>query len=298
MMLKKVWDYVKDNLGTIIAIGTVALTIIYAILKLVIYVYWKGYFDELNIDHSYMNLNYDNTIFSVVSVGVIFLAIYYLMCLVNKLCSWVYIKLWDRSAKRLIKMLKFSAIGIINFILANIYLFIGNLPLTIVLYISSQVELSLTNLCIGILQWNILEILLLIVHEWNKRDKNEENEDKNNGKIDTRIGSYLLLVVVCACFGLTSIYYLGSEAIENEKKLKLVRNREYVVTYSDGEQYILHRVQIENEMATIYRNEQLVIDNKDCECLVMKIENIQITDEYFVQMIENNSTNIGTTAFH
>ena len=40
-MLKKGWDFIKENVAAIVTVVTAILTVVYAIMRLCIYVYWR-----------------------------------------------------------------------------------------------------------------------------------------------------------------------------------------------------------------------------------------------------------------
>ena len=65
-MTNKLWNILKENFTVILGIITVITTCTYSFLKLLIYVYWSGYFHELNIDTSFMKLSYDGFVFQVI----------------------------------------------------------------------------------------------------------------------------------------------------------------------------------------------------------------------------------------
>lgn len=82
-MLKKGWDFIKENVVAIITVITTIFTIVYAVLRLCIYVYWNGYFTRLNIDRSVMNLNFDKSIFWVVFVSIVLFVVLFFV-------AWAY----------------------------------------------------------------------------------------------------------------------------------------------------------------------------------------------------------------
>ena len=48
--MKKLWKIIKENITVVLAMTTAFLSVVYAGIRLMIYVYWMGYFKELNID--------------------------------------------------------------------------------------------------------------------------------------------------------------------------------------------------------------------------------------------------------
>ena len=47
--MKKLWKIIKENITVVLAMTTAFLSVVYAGIRLMIYVYWMGYFKELNI---------------------------------------------------------------------------------------------------------------------------------------------------------------------------------------------------------------------------------------------------------
>lgn len=61
--MKKLWKIIKENITVVLAMTTAFLSVVYAGIRLMIYVYWMGYFKELNIDANVMNINYEGNLF-------------------------------------------------------------------------------------------------------------------------------------------------------------------------------------------------------------------------------------------
>ena len=93
------------------------------------------------------------------------------------------------------------------------------------------------------------------------------------------MGGIILYISVFLSFILAIAYCIGSQSVKAETKLRLVENEKYVITYSDGEHYVLHRVKIEENKAVIYRNEQKIISIEDCEYFVVPVEEILVNDK-------------------
>ena len=55
--MKKLWKIIKENITVVLAMTTAFLSVVYAGIRLMIYVYWMGYFKELNIDANVMNIS-------------------------------------------------------------------------------------------------------------------------------------------------------------------------------------------------------------------------------------------------
>lgn len=273
MMLKKIWEMLKENYMVILAIFTTIFTIVYATLKLAIYVYWSGYFHELNIDSSFMRINYDGFVFQAIFFSVIVIIILYLTWMVNGIFTNIQKRLWKKEAKPIEKVGVFIKIGVLDALVCGIFLSIANGPLVIVVCVWRQIELSFINIFITLSYLCIAEILILIIQKINADDKNATKKS-----LESRILTVLLLTLTFAGFGLAGTYYYGSKALEENKEIRFVGNEQYAITYSDGDKYILHKIQFDGIMVTINRNEQKIISNENCTYIVRHIDKIVISD--------------------
>lgn len=272
-MVRKAWKMIKDNFSVILAIGTTLFTIVYAGMKLLIYVYWSGYFNELNIDTNTVSINYDGHIFQVIFYSVILLFVVYLMTMMDRSFCNMKAAFWKEEKEWFKRLGVNIKVGIVNFIVSIIFLLIANLPLVLVICVFRQKELSFFNIC-GLLC--VLYITEMLIYLLEKLDKKESVTKKKT--IEQRVGGIILYISIFLSFVLAITYCIGSQSVSAEKKLRLVENEEYAITYSDGEHYVLHRVKIEENKAVLYRNEQKIISIEDCEYLVVPIEKIMVND--------------------
>lgn len=272
-LLKKVWEILKENFMVILAICTTIFTIVYATLKLAIYVYWSGYFNELNIDSSFMKINYDGFVFQVIFISLIVIIIIYLLWVVNDILVTIRKRIWGKEAKLGKKVKMLLEIGVLDVLVCTLFLSIANGPLIIVLCVWRQIDLSITNVFITLSSLCLMEIFMLIIHKIDAEDKNKVKKSLEN-----RVGTVLLFTLIFASFGLAGSYYYGSKSIEDKNKISLVENEQYAITYSDGEKYILHKVQMDGNVVIINRNEQMVIGNEKCTYIVKYVDKIITSD--------------------
>ena len=54
--MRRLWKIIKENFPVALAMATTFLSIVYAGMRLMIYVYWMGYFKELNIDANILEI--------------------------------------------------------------------------------------------------------------------------------------------------------------------------------------------------------------------------------------------------
>lgn len=76
--MRRLWKIIKENFPVALAMATTFLSIVYAGMRLMIYVYWMGYFKELNIDANILEINYEGNLFQVIFYGGIILLIVYI----------------------------------------------------------------------------------------------------------------------------------------------------------------------------------------------------------------------------
>ena len=66
----------------------------------------------------------------------------------------------------------------------------------------------------------------------------------------------------------------GNQAIDKRNSVQLVENEEYMISYCDGEHYVLHKVKYNGEQIVIYRNEQKIVGIENCEVSIKQIKKL------------------------
>lgn len=82
--MKKLWKIIKENITVVLAMTTAFLSVVYAGIRLMIYVYWMGYFKELNIDANVMNINYEGNLFQVIFLAGLLLLLFYVFAMMDE----------------------------------------------------------------------------------------------------------------------------------------------------------------------------------------------------------------------
>ena len=85
-----------------------------------------------------------------------------------------------------------------------------------------------------------------------------------------------LLVIVLLI--LASVFYNGSHLIDKKTRAQLVEDEEYMISYCDGDHYVLHKVEYSAEEMVIYKNEQKVVGIENCEVSIKQVETIIVRD--------------------
>lgn len=273
-MLKRIWSFVKENVAAIITIATALLTIVYAILRLCIYIYWKGYFGRLNIDASIMSLNFDNSIYLVIFISVILLIVLFFM-------SWVYEVVNDivkkdnelkhsKIKKICYKPITFCKIVFISFVILSMI----NLSLVIFLVAMAQAKVTIVSMMALWLVLYVIEMFFLISYRITTKEKNDKEK-----RSEKNIPIVIIEVLLVTAFGLSILFYCGAYAIEEKTQIQLVENEQYAITYCDGEHYVLHKVKFDGEVAAICKYEQKIVNIEDCEIYVKKVNKVIIEEE-------------------
>ena len=116
-----------------------------------------------------------------------------------------------------------------------------------------------------------MEMFLLILEITTEtRDKKKEKAFERD--VAFKIIGMLAIVLVI----ISALFYGGTQAIDNKTNIQLVENEEYMISYCDGEYYVLHKVKYEEGEITIYRNEQ--------KNLCLRQEKSRYTKPYFEEI--------------
>lgn len=272
-MLKKGWKFVKENVAAIITVVTAILTVVYAALRLCMYVYWKGYFMRLNIDVSIMNLNFDKSIFAVIFVSIILFVVLFFMAWVFEIINDIKKKEKERQLKGIRKILdKLNSFGK-GIVLSLIILSIINVPLIMLLVSLAGINVTTSNAIYLFILLYIMEMLFIFTQM--TTSKQHEKKEKTTER-DFAIKIIEVLAFVLIIFA--TLFYGGSKAIDKKTQVQLVENEEYMISYCTGEHYVLHKVEYNTEEIIIHKNVQKIVSIEDCEVSIRQIKSIEVVD--------------------
>lgn len=273
-MIKKYWEFIKENVAAIIAIATAVLTVVYAALRLCVYVYWQGYFTRLNIDVSIMNINFDKSIFAVIFVSIILFVVVFFMVWVFDIIEDIKKKSKEQQIKGIRKWVsKVKDFGK-GFFLSLIILSIINIPLTMMLVSVGGINVTTINTIYIFVLLYIME-MLFIFSQMMTTKRYEKKEKITERDIAIKIIEILAVVLLI----LAVLFHGGSQAIEKKTNVQLVENGEYMMSYCDGEYYVLHKVKYEKGAIIIYRNEQKIVGIEECEYSIKKVEKVIVKED-------------------
>ena len=145
--MRRLWKIIKENFPVALAMATTFLSIVYAGMRLMIYVYWMGYFKELNIDANILEINYEGNLFQVIFYGGIILLIVYIFGMLDETYKKVREQIRNKEGTWLKKL--FFAIGKVtkSFLLSFFMLVIANFPFSLVICVMSHLDIKFINFC-------------------------------------------------------------------------------------------------------------------------------------------------------
>lgn len=76
----------------------------------------------------------------------------------------------------------------------------------------------------------------------------------------------------------TRLVKIPTIIVAKKTDIRLVENEEYMISYCNGENYVLHKVKYEEGKITIYLNAQKIIGIEDCEYNIKKIKKVILKD--------------------
>ena len=270
MMLKKSWKFIKDNVAAIITVATAILTVVYAVLRLCMFVYWKGYFTRLNIDVNLMNLNFDKSIFAVIFISVILFIVIFFMVWVFEIINDIKQKEKEKSLKGIKKIFNWiiafgKGLGV-SFVILSVV----NVPLLMLLISVTGIDITMSNKMFLFVLLYIAEMLFIFT----QKTTIEQHEKTAEKDIVIKVIEILAFVLIT----LAALFYEGNQAIDKKTSVQLVENEEYMISYCDGDCYVLHKVDYIDGKIIVYRNEQKVISTVNCEVSIKQISEISIKE--------------------
>lgn len=272
--MKKIWGYFKDNIAAIVTATTALFAVVYAVLRFLIFIYLYGYFRRLNIDMSLMDMNFDKSIFVVIFVTIVAIVITFFL-------SWIYEFIVnciennkEMKLKGCDKIKQFFATFFWIIFTSGIILSIINFPIVILIFSISPQHFTPGTAVFMFLLIYVMEMLFVLTRIWDSRGK-EKQESFLGRNIDLTI-IYILGVTL---FIFVALVNGGSNAIEEKKQIQLVDNEKYMITYSDGEHCVLHRVKKSENEIIVYRNQQKIISIEECDIRIKPVEKIIVSDE-------------------
>ncbi len=198
-LIKKVKS---EGIQTFIAIGSVSIGVLYALLKLLRYTYWSGYFKVFEINRDLIDLNNTNVIFDIIVIVIVFFTFETFVGIsYDELIEGLKdIKLENTGLKRVVLIFKKLPI---NICLAYMYTLMINLPAIIAMSIGSTMSFKQGFFCS--VMFFLAEMVIGYVKNKERKNKeittNEEEmelvlEDKVQ-RVGWKVVSFILMSFLC-----------------------------------------------------------------------------------------------------
>lgn len=234
----------EQNITYLLKVFATFMSIASAILCFMIFIYWKGYADNLGINTNSMDISYKENIYIILLASPNLIVLFATSLFISKLFSH------KQRNKEIIKKI-FLAV-FITFVL-NIYIlycyksFLFNIK-----FIYSLLKVHIVLLIIGVL------IILSM-------------PSSKNQKYSVVISLILLIVL-----GMPSVYSVGYESIKSQITFQVTKNNEYVVVYTNNDKYILNSVLIKNNELIFTNKTQKIVDFNNVELIKRKFHNVEV----------------------
>lgn len=219
------------------------MPIAFAILCFLIFIYWKGYADNLVINTNSMNISYKENIYTILLASPNLIVLFVTSLFISKLLSYKQIN------KDIFKKI---CLAVILTFLLNIYIlycyksFLFNIK-----FIFTLLKVYIVLLTVGVLIIFSMPPL------------------KNKNKL---IISFILLIVL----GIPSVYSVGYASIKNQIAYQVTENNKYVVVYTTPDKYILNSVRIKDNKLIFTNKTQMVVDCNNVKLTKRKFHEIEI----------------------
>lgn len=234
----------KQNYTNLLKIFATFMSISSAILCFIIFIYWKGYADNLGINTNSMDISYKENIYTILLASPNLIILFVSSLFISKLFSHKQIN------KEIIK--KICLIVFITFILNMYILHCYNSFQFNIRFIISLLIIYILLLLIG--------VLIIISMPSTKNQKYSV------------IISLILLIVL----GVSSVYSVGYESIKNKIAYQITNNNKYVVVYTNKDKYILNSVKIKDDKLIFTNKTQMIVDCNNVELTKRKFQNVEV----------------------
>lgn len=234
----------EQNYTNLLKIFATFMSISSAILCFIIFIYWKGYADNLGINTNSMDISYKENIYTILLASPNLIILFVSSLFISKLFSHKQIN------KEIIKNI--CLIVFITFILNMYILHCYNSFQFNIRFIISLLIIYILLLLIG--------VLIIISMPSTKNQKYSV------------IISLILLIVL----GVSSVYSVGYESIKNKIAYQITNNNKYVVVYTNKDKYILNSVKIKDDKLIFTNKIQMIVDCNNVELTKRKFQNVEV----------------------
>ena len=216
------------------------MPIAFALLCFIIFIYWKGYADNLGINTNSMNISYKENVYMLILTFISLVIIFTPSFLISK-----------QSLKKMDK----------TKILVPCIIFIVNLFCLMFFF---SIKITMNNISTLFIRYFILTIIGAYLIS--------TKPSINNCSSKTQI----LIVFVLLIFTLLIIYDTGKDSIKYQATYSLTENNKYVVVYTTQDKYILNSVLIKDNKLIFTNKTQLIVNCNNLKLTKRKFHQIEV----------------------
>lgn len=233
----------EQNCTYLLKFFTTFMSISFTMLSFFIFIYWKGYADNLGINTNLMNISYKENIYTILLASPNLIVLFVTSLFISKLFPLKQI-----NKEFFIKI----GLAVILTFLLNIYIlycyksFLFNTK-----FIFTLLKVYIVLLMVGV----------CTIHPM---------PSPNNKKYF--VISFILFIVL----GIPNVYSLGSESIKNQIAYQVTKNNEYVVVYTNNDKYILNSILIKDNKLIITNKTQMIVNCNNVKLTKRKFHEIEI----------------------
>lgn len=230
----------NQNYTYLLKIFATFMSISFAILSFLIFIYWKGYADNLGINTNLMNIPYKENVYVLILIFISLVIIFTPSLLISKQIS-------NKVDKT--EILIVCIIFILN-LFCSIYFFSTNI--------------NLSNLFLLF----IVNILLTAIGVFLNLTKPSINNCSPKIQI--------LFILPFLIYTLLLTYDTGKDSIKYQATYSFTKNNKYVVVYTNNDKYILNSVLIKDNKLIFTNKTQIVVDCNNVKLTKRKFHEIEI----------------------
>lgn len=215
------------------------MPIAFAILCFLIFIYWKGYADNLGINTNLMNISYKENVYMLILTFIGSVIIFTPSFLISKQFS--------------------NKVDKMEILIACI-IFISNLFCLIFFF---SIKITMNNIFVLFIRY----IILTFICAYLISTKPSINDCSSKIQI---LSVFLLLISTLI------IYDTGKDSIKFQATYSVTENNKYVVVYNNNDKYILNSVLIKDNKLIFTNKTQMVVDCNNVKLTKRKFHKIEI----------------------
>lgn len=216
------------------------MPIAFAILCFLIFIYWKGYADNLGINTNLMNISYKENVYVLILTFISSVIIFTPSFLISK-----------QSLKKMDK----------TEILVACIIFIANLFCLMFFF---SIKITMNNIFVLFIRYIILTFICAYLIS------TKPSINNCSSKIQ------ILFVFILLIFTLLIMYNTGKDSIKYQASYFVTENNKYVVVYTTSDKYILNSVRIKDNKLIFTNKTQIVVDCNNVKLTKRKFHEIEI----------------------